>query len=1138
MFARFFLLLPFLLVCTGSLLPAQQRNSLDDDLRYYAERANQRADQLKAQRERYAAYADKPGDPFAAKYAALSRQIEAAEKSAAKYQEYVGIDTGTMAVIKDAARMTHDDLVEMNQLLMKNWALWMEDALTGNWTNLVKTAYDTMFRQKVRKQIREALGVADSVAPLEAYLMDLALGVATKDNATIATEWFCKKAGLSPADLKKSPQELVDIIALRQINLDPATIETLAKLSVSPENHQVDWVKVREMAVEKATAKGLETLKDKYANEAKRQFQDRMQQELGKLAYASDSLAEQVRDRALNKVTDAIDSANFVTDIAQKIYEWSQADFDPVFDGVKQYRTLLQKATGKTATWEEAFVAWQARSKFNGTTPAKTADVAAVENTKPILVSTHVVSSSLEKGRVTMRLETTWRALAFDPQGYGGFLTLTRDDVTLAERIPQAAIKSSKTVQHPYTMLNDPRTGRQAATEYEVITVHTFTDQLKDFQQEPVPLRSWDYEFIWEAINDMGATVRIGQAPFTPRFSISLVAHNSAQAIALNERELTEAERGATVAKVGDTLKAGPVEPIPWIPPANAVIIRHSNQDSLYLRNAKGEDVFIGARRYDESGELIYQKIEIDGRIQGLLLGSGYEWYHNGVRHGPFEKHDQKGAYRNGKLHGPWEDFQGMPLTLHETRTYIDGELDGENITYLSDGVTPSAVLLYDHGALLPPQRFFDNEGELKEEYCFDSRIPAAPGAGRAAVPFRAPSTGSLDGIVRKFRKGVLIAEIPYRAGIKHGIETKGPPESRQEISYRDGVKHGTVRAYKRGLLDKEEIYEDGELTVRRSFRDFKGESRIFSEDLYRNNQRHGTCRGFDLASGAASYEHEYVDGELIRARDNKTFTEYKDGKPTLITTYYELGGQVRQVKKFRPDGTWDETRYYENGVLSEESHRGALPYRGGILEASVGRCVGYYPDGTKKRDSQYGADGKLDGMNIRYGPGGIKQEETEYRDRLKVGVSRTFHANGKLKTDATYVEGRRQGRYREYFEDGSVQLERYFRDDQLHGMERRYSAPDVLAEETEYAAGQKHGIYRRFYPDGNKQIECTYADDRYEGPYLSWYKDGRLKWEFNYVAGKKHGRCVEHKETGFILWSRSGLYEQGERVAPLPEAP
>ncbi len=1127
-----------------ALLPAaaaaRERQSLDDDLRHYAAQARARAEDLKAQRERYAAYAATPGDPFAEKYAALTRQIEAAEKSAAKYGEFIGVDTGAMAVLKETARRSADDLAEMNRLLLDNWALWLEDALSGNWTNLVKTGYDTMFRQKVRQQIREALGVAETVAPLEAYLMDLALGVETKDNATIATEWFRQQTGLAPADLKKTPREIAELAALRRLNLDPATIERLAELSVSPANIDIDWAGVRETAFAQATSKGLEKLKTKYAAEAKRQFQARMKQELGALSHATDSLAEQVRDSALAKAGDAIDAAQFATDIAQKIYQWSQADFGPVFDGVKQYRALLQKATGQPATWEEAFVAWQARSKFGGTKKPAPGPQPVVENTQPLLLNTRVVDGALDRGRVALRLETTWRALAPDPRGFGGFVKLTRDGVTLAERLPQASTKSAKTVAHPHTLLNDPATGKPARTEHEVVIVHTFTDTLVDHQREPVPLRHWDYEFIWERINDQGATERLGQARFTPRFAISLVAGRSGQTIALHERELTEAERRVAAATAAPALQAGPVPPIPWVPPANTIVVRSGKTENLFLRDAQGRDTPIGTRLHDAAGNLSYQKIEIAGRIQGLHLTEGgrmgYQWYHDGVPHGPFEQGRTKGSYRHGRLHGPWEQRQGPDLVLHETRTYVDGQPDGESTTFHPDGATPRRVLLFARGTLLPPQRFYAANGQLQAEYCFDSHVPATAVAETVELPFETPQTGSLDGTVRKFRDDVLVESIDYRAGVRHGRHVVGQPESRRETTYRDGVRHGLVREYQRGLLAKEEEYAEGRLTVRRVFREHNGESRLQTEDRYRDDRRHGTCRGFDLASGAVGYEHEYVDGEKIRARDGTTFTEFKDGQPTLGTTYYALGGPKRLVKRFHPDGSWDETRHYESGAVEEESLRGNVTIRGGTTEACIGRCVRYYADGTKKLEATYGPDGKFAGLVVNYGPGGIKKEETEYRDRVKVGLARTFHANGKVRSEARYTEGRRHGPEREYFEDGSLRREEHYRDDRRHGIQRRYAAPGVLAEETEFADGKKHGVHRRHRIDGSLELECTYRNDQHEGAYKRWYASGRLWWDFNYVAGRKHGRCVEYREEGTIQWSDSGLFEDGTRLAPLPE--
>ena len=63
---------------------------------------------------------------------------------------------------------------------------------------------------------------------------------------------------------------------------------------------------------------------------------------------------------------------------------------------------------------------------------------------------------------------------------------------------------------------------------------------------------------------------------------------------------------------------------------------------------------------------------------------------------------------------------------------------------------------------------------------------------------------------------------------------------------------------------------------------------------------------------------------------------------------------------------------------------------------------------------------------------------------------------------------------------------------------------------EVRWEGGRREGIAREWWPDGSPRSEGAFRDDERHGP-----------WTFRTAAGELDGR-------------RSGLYEDGERVAPL----
>ena len=82
-----------------------------------------------------------------------------------------------------------------------------------------------------------------------------------------------------------------------------------------------------------------------------------------------------------------------------------------------------------------------------------------------------------------------------------------------------------------------------------------------------------------------------------------------------------------------------------------------------------------------------------------------------------------KTFYFNNKLHGPYESYQ-MNNILAKGR-YKDGKLDGERITYYSNGTTMMEKANYTEGKRSGVWEFYNMQGILKRRVIYINGVIA-----------------------------------------------------------------------------------------------------------------------------------------------------------------------------------------------------------------------------------------------------------------------------------------------------------------------------------------------------------------------------------------------------------------------------
>ena len=117
-------------------------------------------------------------------------------------------------------------------------------------------------------------------------------------------------------------------------------------------------------------------------------------------------------------------------------------------------------------------------------------------------------------------------------------------------------------------------------------------------------------------------------------------------------------------------------------------------------------------------------------------------------------------------------------------------------------------------------------------------------------------------------------------------------------------------------------------------------------------------------------------------------------------------------------------------------------------------------------------------------------------------GVQRSYWANGKLKSEQRYVDGKLDGAYKTWYENGQV-----FQDGQ-------------------YANGMMDGSWLIFYPDGQLASKAVY--DKGTGKQTCYDNDGCIIMEVSYVDNMKHGKEIHYATDGTVV--QIVEYDHGEK--------
>ena len=172
-----------------------------------------------------------------------------------------------------------------------------------------------------------------------------------------------------------------------------------------------------------------------------------------------------------------------------------------------------------------------------------------------------------------------------------------------------------------------------------------------------------------------------------------------------------------------------------------------------------------------------------------------------------------------------------------------------------------------------------------------------------------------------------------------------------------------------------------------------------------------------------------------------------------------------------KPQTIFDETM--GDQMLSEKDEH--------TLTESIDKEQGEFNSGVNSENTTPAAEGKVEAINAEKLDfrGDLLNEIVYLNGSLYTGKSFSLQANGKKRTEGSYVNGKQDGLWIEWNEDGQKQ------------------------SEDNYKKGKFNGLRVGWHPNGQKAMEGTWRDGNPYSKQIWWHSNGQKKSEAYYEKGK-----------------------------------
>ncbi|MDR2870654.1 MAG: toxin-antitoxin system YwqK family antitoxin, partial [Deferribacteraceae bacterium] len=237
-----------------------------------------------------------------------------------------------------------------------------------------------------------------------------------------------------------------------------------------------------------------------------------------------------------------------------------------------------------------------------------------------------------------------------------------------------------------------------------------------------------------------------------------------------------------------------------------------------------------------------------------------------------------------------------------------------------------------------------------------------------------------------------------------------------------------------------------------------------------------------------------HVDGY----EHDESVIEMIDGKPIDGMLCYIKDRRLISKQTYK-DG-WEEGPaewYYEHNACDPDDLEfckvEAIAYfKQGLLN---GRINKYYESGKLATEGTF-LDGKRQGPQTDYYENGNLKSEIFLKDDQQHGLATFYYESGGVSSTQYWVAGEGDGLTTNYDETGKLKSEIFYKNGEKNGLAKEYDENEKLKTEIIYANGKKNEFAKEYYGNGQLKSEVVYKDDKLVGSAKYYYEDGALKYD------------------------------------------
>lgn len=281
---------------------------------------------------------------------------------------------------------------------------------------------------------------------------------------------------------------------------------------------------------------------------------------------------------------------------------------------------------------------------------------------------------------------------------------------------------------------------------------------------------------------------------------------------------------------------------------------------------------------------------------------------------------------------------------------------------------------------------------------------------------------------------------------------------------------------------------------------------------------------------------------------------ENRNGIKNGIARYYYDTGELRLELKFQNGKEEGKALEYERDgrIITLLTYRNGFIYTEERINRydQEGKRTGVWRDlysGGLVREEGNWANGLRNGVFKFFDKKGELEKLEKYQDGILVideaatailDIRQVYDENGKVISSGTYMQGKKQGNFREYDSRGNeiggtlYDADVKIGEGRIDSLGRRIGPwklfyPDgTLRAEGEYINGLKDGPWTFYFSNGKPEQKGVYKEDLPTAQWRWYYRNGSLHREEYYRKGKEDGHAVEYDSLGTTI--NEGDYSYG----------